>query len=101
IREGIGNSSFNSLQVTMDKRFSKGFTIQSNYTFARSIDYGSGAGTLWPSYNNPFNFRQSRGPSDFNRTHRFISSGLWELPRLNDQRALVKTIGGGWNMSGA
>ena len=37
------NSSFNSLQATVDKRFSNGFTLLANYTFGKSIDYGSGA----------------------------------------------------------
>ena len=101
IREGIGNSSFNSLQLTLDKRFSQGFTVQSNYTWAKSIDYGSGAGTLWPSYSNPFNFRQNRGLSDFHHTHRFVTSGLWELPLLGTMPALAKQALGGWSLSGA
>jgi hypothetical protein len=101
IREGIGNSNFNSLQVTLDKRFSRGFTVQANYTWARSIDSGSGAGTLWPSYNNPFNFRQSRGLSDFHHEHRFVTSGLWELPRLAGMHPVTKGLLGGWSLSGA
>ena len=101
IREGIGNSNFNSLQLTLDKRFSKGFTAQMNYTWGKSIDSGSGAGTLWPSFNNPFNFRQSRGLSDFHHEHRFVASGLWELPRLMGMPALAKGVLGGWSLSGA
>ena len=69
MRGGFGNSMYDSLQLTLDKRFGRGFTFQGSYTWAKSIDYGSGAGTLWPSYNNPFNFRQSRGLSDFHHTN--------------------------------
>ncbi len=93
------NSSFNSLQLTADKRFSRGFTLLANYTFGKSIDYGSGAGTLWPNYTNPYNFAMDRGLSDFHRRHRFVVSGLWQLPRVSGAAAL-KAVADGWNISG-
>ncbi len=96
----VGNSSYNSLQVTMDKRFSHGFTVQSNYTWAKSIDYGSGGGTQWPQFPDPFYFRQNRGLSDFYHHHRFVTSGLWQMPRLASEPALVKAIAGNWSLSG-
>ena len=55
----------------------------------------------WPSYNNPFNFRQSRGLSDFHHTNSFSASGVWELPRLTGMPAIAKNIAGGWNLSGS
>ncbi len=100
VLDSTGNSSFNSMQVSMDKRFSHGFTIFSNYTWAKSIDQGSGAGTLWPSYANPFNFAFNRGPSDFQHAQRFVTSGLWQLPRPASQSALVQHLLGGWMTSG-
>ena len=60
----VGSSSYNSLQLTMDKRFSKGLTFQANYTWAKSIDFGSGGGTQWPSLT-PGYFGYDRGLSDF------------------------------------
>jgi hypothetical protein len=33
-----GNSSYNSLQVVLEKRFSHGVTVSANYTWSRSID---------------------------------------------------------------
>ena len=94
------NSNYNSLQLTLDKRFGRNFSLLANYTFAKSIDYGSGAGTLWPDYSNPFDFSHDRGLSDFNHTHRFVASGLWQLPALSDYSALVRTLAGGWNLGG-
>jgi hypothetical protein len=98
--DSIGNSTYNSLQVSMDQRFSHGFTIFSNYTWAKSIDEGSGAGTLWPSFSDPFNFSFNRGPSDFQHAQRFVASGLWQLPRPAIQSALVQHVLGGWMTSG-
>jgi hypothetical protein len=95
-----GNSMFNSLQATLEKRFSGGLSVLANYTLARSIDYGSGAGTLWPSYANPNDFRFNRGLSDFFHKHRFVTSWIWELPHLNRQDRIMRAILGGWNVNG-
>jgi hypothetical protein len=95
-----GNSNFNSLQLTVDKRFASGFSVLASYTWAKSIDYGSGAGTLWPSYSNPFNFAHDRGLSDFHHDHRFVASGLWQLPRLGGKPAAVRHLLGSWSLSG-
>lgn len=95
-----GNSTYNSLQVTLDKRFAQGFSLLASYTWAKSIDYGSGAGTLWPSYSNPSNFRHDRGLSDFHRNHRMVVSGLWELPRLSGHSKAVRGVFGSWRASG-
>jgi hypothetical protein len=95
-----GNSNFNSLQLTLDKRFASGFSVLASYTWAKSIDYGSGAGTLWPSYSNPFNFAHERGRSDFHHDHRFVASGLWQLPRLGGSPGAVRHLLGSWSLSG-
>jgi hypothetical protein len=94
------NSNYNSLQLTLDKRFGRNFSLLANYTWAKSIDYGSGAGTLWPDYTNPFNFSFDRGLSDFHHEHRFVASGMWQLPTLNGSPSPLKLIAGGWNATG-
>lgn len=99
--ESIGNSSFQSMQLTLDKRFSRSFIVQANYTLGRSIDYGSGGGTNWPSYTNPNFFKFDRGLSDFHHSHRFVSSGVWELPRLSGQPKALQVVAGSWSASGA
>src|SRR5581483_3153695 len=86
------NSSYNSLQISLNKRFGRSYTVLANYTFAKSIDYGSGGGTLWPDYSDPFDFSHDRGLSDFHHTHRFVTSGLWQLPRLGGAPTLANTI---------
>jgi hypothetical protein len=98
--DSTGNSSYNSLQVTLDKRFSSGFTILTNYTWSKAIDFGSGGGTRWPDYSNPFDWGHDRGLSDFHHEHNFVTSWLWELPQINSQSKLAKGILGGWNING-
>ena len=98
--DSVSGSNFNSLQLSLDKRFGRGFTFMANYTWAKSIDYGSGAGTLWPDFTDPWNHNIDRGLSDFDRRHRFVASGLWELSRLQGRSALVRNTIGGWALAG-
>jgi hypothetical protein len=59
-----------------------------SYTYAKSIDNASGGsdstGDVRDTINiagNQLDNRANRGVSDFDRTHRFVVSGLWDLPR--------------------
>ncbi|HTM51638.1 MAG TPA: TonB-dependent receptor, partial [Bryobacteraceae bacterium] len=90
-------SSYHSLQVTVQKRWSHGFTILGNYTWSKSIDplsssnaNGSGTGP------DPYNYGRNRGLSDFDVAHRLVVSGLWELPTLRNRGMLTRQILGGW-----
>jgi hypothetical protein len=41
-----------------------------------------------------------KGPALFDARHRFVLSFGYELPRLDDQGALVRGIAGGWQLNG-
>ena len=83
-REGTGNSNYNALWVTANKRMGKGLQFNASYTFSKSIDYNSQSSqgvTVQDSYN----LRGDRGLSDFDVRHRFVISGLYELPFKGNQ----------------
>ncbi len=91
-REGTGISNYNALWVTATKRLSKGLQFNASYTFSKSTDYGSQSSqgvTLQDSNN----IRGDHGLSDFDARHRFVVSGLYELPFRKNQ--LVE----GWQLS--
>jgi len=91
-REATGNSSYNALWVTANKRLSNGFQFNASYTFSKSIDYNSQSSqgvTLQDSNN----IRGDRGLSDFDARHRFVINGLYELPFHGNE--LVS----GWQLS--
>lgn len=91
-REGTGNSSYNALWVTATKRLSRGLQFNASYTFSKSIDVNSQSSqgvTLQDSNN----ISGDRGLSDFDARHRFVISGLYELPFKKDSAL------GGWQFS--
>jgi len=92
------NSTYHSMQVSVDKRYSHGFTINSNYTWAKNLDYSSRNGFGGSrGVNNPFNFFFSRGPSDLTREHRFINSFVWDLPAM--KKGTAAAVLGNWRFS--
>jgi len=126
--QGVGNNNFfqdqstaksnyNSLQVSLTKRFSKGMQFLAAYTWAKSIDNASGqggggglGGVIDPGavgetsaiLGNQFDDRANRGVSDFDRTHRFVLSYLWELPTpsfARDSNA-GRLLLGNWQLGG-
>jgi len=81
-------SNYNSLQVSLTRRLSKGMQLLASYTYAKSIDNASGgqagAGNVTDTsriLGNQLDNRANRGVSDFDRTHRFVLSYLWNLPQ--------------------
>ena len=94
------NSSYNALQVSVDKRYSKGFTVSASYTWSKNLDFVSRNGFGGSrGINNPFNFFFSRGNSDLTRTHRFVNSFVWDLPKYSNHPA-ANAILGNWKLSG-
>ena len=90
--EGTGNSSYNALWLTANKRFSRGLQFNASYTFSKSIDYNS-LSSQGVVVQDSYNLLGSRGLSDFDARHRFVINGLYELPFRGNQ--LVE----GWQLS--
>ncbi|MBS1791958.1 MAG: TonB-dependent receptor [Acidobacteria bacterium] len=91
------STTYNSLQVKVDKRFSHGLLFTSNYTLGRSIDYAGGdQGTI----STPADVELSRGRSDFDRTHSFTSSFVWQLPFAQKLHGPAKWALDGWQFTG-
>jgi hypothetical protein len=96
--EPVGYSWYHSLQVRVDKRFGRGFTVSGNYTFSKAMD--------------AFEFLNDTDPlpheaiSPQDRAHRLAVSGIYELPfgkgrafGANMSRVL-DSIAGGWQVQG-
>jgi hypothetical protein len=88
-------SNYNSLQLALNKRFSRGFQMLHSYTWGHSIDNGSGLRVS----GNPFNARLDRGNSEYDVRHRYSGSVVYQLPFLRDQQGVIGRALGGWEVS--
>ena len=95
-------SRYNSLQMSLTKRFSDGLQFLAAYTVGRSYDYYSGASIneLTNIPGDQFNWRLNGGPSDFNRKHRFVVSGVYDLPKLVGSDNGAKWLVNDWQVAG-
>jgi hypothetical protein len=101
-----GASNYHSLSVKVTRRYANGLTVLSGYTFAKSIDNGSGVRTLgsdalYPQ--NSYDLRNERGRSVFDQRHRFVTSVVYDLPvgkgRKYLNQGLASKVIGGWQMN--
>ncbi len=82
LADNLADAHFESLETSFDHRFSSGWQTQVSYTFSKSIDNGSGTYGLDGGgiSSQPFNVAVDRGLSNFNHTHNFRVSGIYNLP---------------------
>ncbi len=86
--QSTAQSNYNSLQLSLTRRLAQGLQFLASYSYARSIDNASGGSastgdvrdTIFIAGNQLDN-RANRGVSDFDRTHRFVLSYLWDAGR--------------------
>jgi len=99
------SSNYQAGEIKLEKRAASGLALLTSYTYSKSLDESSTVhGTSQP-YNgvqNSFDLRGSRGPSDFDLTHNFVTSVVYDLPFgrgkrfLNSANALSQSVLGGW-----
>ncbi len=114
--DNAGDSTYNAAQFTLRRRFSEGFGLGASYTWAKSIDNqsvdpvgaASGGGLSTTNSRTPTdmrNLRNERARSDFDRTHVFSLTTVWELPvgkgrwLAGDAPAWLNQIVGGWTVN--
>jgi hypothetical protein len=94
-QDTIGNSNYNSLQASLEKRFSKGLQFQLAYTWSKSFDYGSSFEDIL----NPLDFARSYSLSQFDARNRFVFSYVWQLP-IPQMQGFTGKLANGWQLSG-
>ncbi len=94
-QDTIASSAYNSLQVSLDKRFAHGLQFTTAYTFSKSFDQASS----FEGIINPIDPRISRSLSNFDARHRIVFSYYWELPFQHYNGAKGKLLNG-WAVSG-
>jgi outer membrane receptor protein involved in Fe transport len=100
--QSTSNSDYNSLQISVTKRFSRGLQFLSAYTYGKSNDYYSGAtiNELAAVPGDQFNWKTNYGPSDFDRRHRFVTSFVYDLPKLASEANASRWLLNNWQLNG-
>ena len=101
--ESEGSSWYNALEASITKRLGNGFELLTSYTFSKTLDTdgadinatSSGNGLTLGDQNSP---RERWGRTSFDRTHRFVFGGVWNLP--GPPQGIKRTFLGGWIVSG-
>ncbi len=105
----IAGGSYHGMQWTVRKRFAQGMWLNMNYTFSKSLDLASvpeRSARYSGLVQNSWEPNLSKGVSDYDTTHQFNFSAVYELPFgrgkqiFNGANRAVDALVGGWQLSG-
>jgi hypothetical protein len=107
LKSSDGNSWYNAMVFEVRKRFSKGLTAQSSYTFSRNIDTTqastffsdatNGTTTAFPEFPG---FEYNKGLSDYHAKHNWVFNFTWDLPFARGMKGVAGKFLDGWQLSG-
>jgi hypothetical protein len=97
VRASDGTSRYHSGQAKLERRFTRGYTILAAYTWSHFTEKVFQL--------NPTDTSYEERLSEFDVPHRFVVSGIWELPfgegrRWANQSRLADAFIGGWSVQG-
>jgi hypothetical protein len=94
-------SHYSALQAGLEKHLTHGIQFHTNFTWSRDTDVGgSGDPSFESSISDPFSVRHDYGLSSLNYPFVWVSSFVYQFPKLQRSNAIVKNILGGWEFSG-
>jgi hypothetical protein len=107
ISAGWGNSSYQSMQLKLEKRFSAGLSMLASYTWSKTINDASDG--YWNKVDGDMRSwycrRCDRSLSSYNQPNRFVFNGTYELPvgrgksMLTGANRIVEGVAGGWQVN--
>jgi hypothetical protein len=98
------SSSYEALQLNVQKRMSRGFQFGGSYTYGNSRDNDS-ATILGDAFSNSITTwfwsapSISWGPSDYNITHTASINGIWDVPGLKSLHGPAGALVNGWELA--
>jgi hypothetical protein len=94
------SSRYHALQVKFDRRFSGGFATTTGYTFGKGMGFVTGDDGGLAFY---INQRRNYARNDFDRTHTFVQSIVYDLPFGKGRRFIssgaAAAVLGGWRVT--
>jgi hypothetical protein len=100
-QQNLGRMWYDSMQFVANKRWAKGVTINTSYTWVpRWTEEGASTTTgIGSAYVDDVSLLKNKGPYFSHREHRITASGVWELPWYRNQRSIAGYLLGGWSIA--
>ncbi len=104
LRTYVGYANYNAAALILQKRLSRGFMVQGNYTYSKALDFGISNQNNAGVFSNSFNPSVQYGPSAYDRRHVVNIIMQYDLPAGRGHwlhgNSVVNQIIGGWYTSG-
>ena len=97
LAENSGRSTYDGLQVSIERRFGTNLHYGIAYTYSRSYDNSSSLTDVLP---NAYDDRAYWGLSDFDRSHVFIANTTYTVPWFRGTSHWMTRVFGNWEVSG-
>jgi hypothetical protein len=100
-----GLSWYDSMQLSVQRRFSAGLQVQATYTWSKSLDTSAGlfseeADNAATGLEIPDNVRNEKGLSNFDVRHNAVINVLYDLPFGRGLKGAGRQLLGGWQIGG-
>lgn len=102
-----GNTNYNALQTSLERRFGTGLALSVAYTWSKAIDVGSSGffGVEGQSIQNPYDMRGDRSLTSFDVPHNMVIGWVYDLPfgqkrKFQTGNKIVDQIIGDWQING-
>ena len=96
--ESTGNSTYNAMQLWLNRRFSNRLAFQVAYTWGHAIS-DVALTSFTNSTSDPFNFNADRGDADLDRRHTFVSNVVYVLPSARRWGRAADLALGDWQLN--
>ncbi|HJT66048.1 MAG TPA: carboxypeptidase regulatory-like domain-containing protein [Pyrinomonadaceae bacterium] len=96
--ESNGNSTYNALQLWLNRRFSKRIAFQAAYTWGHAIS-DVALTSFTNTTSDPFNFRSDKGDADLDRRHTFVGNVVYVLPNAKRWGKAADLLLGDWQLN--
>lgn len=93
-------SRYNSLQVSINRPFSKGLMLKGAYTLSKAKNMADEDGWVGLTWNHPLKYQDNFALTGFDRTHVFQMGYVYSLPFLNKRNDFAGKVLGGWQVNG-
>ncbi|MGH9342995.1 MAG: carboxypeptidase regulatory-like domain-containing protein [Terriglobia bacterium] len=101
VGESSLSSNYNSLQLSFRKRYRRGLSILSSYTYSKALGVVAAESEGSSGPRDPWNYNLSYGRLPIDMRNNFVTSFIWQIPGAEHlSSALLRYFLSGWQVTG-